>query len=91
MTHGCTDCGYGYMDECEVYEDGTCKRDRAEERYGGKKMIPNGKKMNWKGHKLVFYSEKDPCAGCFFADKDECPDCDEGYWVEAGTEGEESK
>ena len=30
MTHGCTDCGFGYMDECEVYEDGTCKRDRAE-------------------------------------------------------------
>ena len=30
MTHGCTDCGYGYMDECEVYDDGTCKRDRAE-------------------------------------------------------------
>lgn len=30
MTHGCTDCGYSYMDECEVYEDGTCKRDRAE-------------------------------------------------------------
>lgn len=30
MTHGCTDCGYSYMDKCEVYEDGTCKRDRAE-------------------------------------------------------------
>jgi len=24
---GCTDCGWSYMDECEVYEDGTCKRD----------------------------------------------------------------
>ena len=30
MTHGCTDCGYSYMGKCEVYEDGTCKRDRAE-------------------------------------------------------------
>jgi len=30
MTHGCTDCGYSYMAKCEVYEDGTCKRDRAE-------------------------------------------------------------
>ena len=30
MTHGCTDCGYDYMGKCEVYEDGTCKRDRAE-------------------------------------------------------------
>lgn len=30
MTHGCTDCGYAYIDECEVYEDGTCRRDRAE-------------------------------------------------------------
>lgn len=30
MTHGCTDCGYDYMGKCEVYADGTCKRDRAE-------------------------------------------------------------
>ena len=30
MTRGCTDCGYFYIDECEVYEDGTCRRDRDE-------------------------------------------------------------
>lgn len=45
-------------------------------------MIPNGKEMNWNGHHLVFESEVDVCEGCFFADKDECPDCDEGVWVE---------
>lgn len=45
-------------------------------------MIPNGKKMNWHGHHLTFESEDDWCRGCFFADKDECPDCDEGAWVE---------
>ena len=27
MTGGCTDCGWFYMDECKVYEDGTCRRD----------------------------------------------------------------
>ena len=45
-------------------------------------MIPNGEEMNWNGHHLVFESENDPCRGCFFADKDECPECDEGLWVE---------
>ena len=45
-------------------------------------MIPNGKEMEWKGHHLVFESEEDWCRGCFFADKDSCPDCDEGAWVE---------
>ena len=45
-------------------------------------MIPNGKEMNWNGHHLVFESEPDRCRGCFFADKDSCPDCDEGAWVE---------
>ena len=45
-------------------------------------MIPNGKEMTWKGHHLVFEAEPNPCRGCFFADKDECPDCDEGAWVE---------
>lgn len=45
-------------------------------------MIPNGKEMNWKGHKLRFESEPDRCRGCFFIDKDQCPDCDEGAWVE---------
>ena len=49
-------------------------------------MIPNGKEMTWKGHHLVFEAEPDPCRGCFFADKDECPDCDEGAWVEDDTE-----
>ena len=24
---GCTDCGWFYMDECKVYEDGTCRRE----------------------------------------------------------------
>ena len=49
-------------------------------------MIPNGKEMTWNGHHLVFESEPNPCRGCFFADKDECPDCDEGAWVEDNTE-----
>jgi len=51
-------------------------------------MIPNGKTMDWNGHHLVFMSEPDPYRVCFFADKDECPDCDEWVWVEASTEGE---
>lgn len=45
-------------------------------------MIPNGKEIDWNGHHLVFESEPDQCRGCFFADKDSCPDCDEGAWVE---------
>lgn len=45
-------------------------------------MIPNGKEMNWNGHHLVFESTTYQCRGCFFEDKDECPDCDEGLWVE---------
>lgn len=45
-------------------------------------MITNGKEMNWKGHRLVFESEPSKCFGCFFDDKDECPECDEGIWVE---------
>ena len=45
-------------------------------------MIPNGEKMNWHGHNLVFESENDQCRGCFFTDKNECPDCDEGAWIE---------
>ena len=45
-------------------------------------MIPNGKEMDWNGHHLVFESENYQCRGCFFADKDECPDCDQGVWVE---------
>lgn len=53
---------------------------------GDKYMIPNGKEMTWKGHHLVFESEPNPCRGCFFADKDECPDCDDGAWVEDNTE-----
>ena len=45
-------------------------------------MIPNGKQMDWNGHNLTFESEHDQCTGCFFANKNECPDCDEGIWVE---------
>lgn len=45
-------------------------------------MIPNGKEMNWNGHHLVFESEPSKCVGCFFDDKNECPECDEGVWVE---------
>ena len=52
-------------------------------------MIPNGKEMTWNGHQLVFESKLDPCRGCFFADKDEWPDCDEGAWVEDDTEATE--
>ena len=47
-------------------------------------MIPNGKQMDWNGHKLTFESEHDRCSGCFFENKNECPDCDEGIWVEKG-------
>ena len=46
------------------------------------RVIPNGKEMNWNGHRLVFESESSKCRGCFFGDKNECPDCDEGVWVE---------
>ena len=45
-------------------------------------MIPNGKEMNWEGHRLRFESEHDICRGCFFCEKDSCPDCDEGAWIE---------
>ena len=45
-------------------------------------MIANDTKMEWCGHRLYFLSETSPCEGCFFSDKDSCPDCDEGIWVE---------
>lgn len=45
-------------------------------------MIPNGKKMDWNGHNLTFESTTYHCRGCFFENKNECPDCDEGIWVE---------
>lgn len=48
-------------------------------------MIPNGKQMDWNGHKLTFESEHDRCSGCFFENKNECPDCDEGIWIEEGS------
>ena len=47
-------------------------------------MIPNGKKIDWHGHNLSFESEPSGCRGCLFANKNECPDCDEGIWVEEG-------
>lgn len=43
-------------------------------------MIYNGTTMDWDGHHLVFKSVG--CKGCFFAGKDECPDCVDGIWVE---------
>ena len=46
------------------------------------KVIPNGKEMNWNGHKLRFELSPSNCVGCFFKDKNECPDCDDGAWVE---------
>ena len=64
MTHGCTDCGYDYMDKCEVYDDGTCKRDRAEA-YKEAEASTGGNRMT------VFYTgcdlvEKDgTCVGCY--------------------------
>lgn len=59
-------------------------------------MIPNGEQMDWNGHNLIFESEPCSCRGCFFENRDSCPDCDEGIWVEdnpspwhAGTPTEE--
>lgn len=28
MTKGCTDCSYEYADECKIYTDGMCRRDK---------------------------------------------------------------
>ena len=46
------------------------------------RVIQNGKEMNWNGHKLRFELSPSDCVGCFFKDKSECPDCDDGAWVE---------
>ena len=46
------------------------------------RVIPNGKEMTWNGHKLRFELSPSDCVGCFFKDKSECPDCDDGAWVE---------
>ena len=46
------------------------------------RVIPNGKEMNWNGHKLRFELSPSDCVGCFFKDKNECPECDDGAWVE---------
>lgn len=48
-------------------------------------MIPNGKEIIIDGHKVVFESEPSDCRGCFFENRDSCPDCDEGIWVEEGS------
>ena len=48
----------------------------------GECMIENGKEMDWRGHHLVFESEPSNCRGCFFENRDSCPDCDKGIWVE---------
>ena len=48
-------------------------------------MIPNGKEITIDGHKVVFESEPSDCRGCFFENRDSCPDCDEGIWVEEGS------
>ena len=45
-------------------------------------MIPNGKEIIIDGHKVVFESTTYQCRGCFFENRDDCPDCDEGIWVE---------
>lgn len=48
-------------------------------------MIPNGKEIIIDGHKVVFESTTYQCRGCFFENRDSCPDCDEGIWVEEGS------
>ena len=48
-------------------------------------MIPNGKQIIIDGHNLTFESEPSDCRGCFFENRDSCPDCDEGIWVEEGS------
>lgn len=47
-------------------------------------MIPNGKQIIIDGHNLTFESEPSDCRGCFFENRDSCPDCDGGMWVEEG-------
>ena len=47
-------------------------------------MIPNGEKIIIDGHNLTFESEPSDCRGCFFENRDSCPDCDGGMWVEEG-------
>ena len=90
MERDCGGCQKNHDGFCDYFNepideayliDGPCKVEAS--------MIPNGKEMTWKGHHLVFESEPNPCRGCFFADKDECPDCDEGAWVEDDTEATE--
>ena len=44
-------------------------------------IIKDGTKMDWNGHQLTFTSDT-CCKGCFFADKEKCPKCDDGIWVE---------
>jgi len=48
-------------------------------------MIPNGKQIIIDGHNLTFESEPSDCRGCFFENRDSCPDCDEGIWVDEGS------
>ena len=48
-------------------------------------MIPNGQEIIFDGHNLTFESDPSVCRGCFFEDRDSCPDCDEGIWVEEGS------
>ena len=48
-------------------------------------MIPNGQEIIFDGHKVVFESTTYQCRGCFFENRDSCPDCDEGIWVEEGS------
>lgn len=45
-------------------------------------MIPNGQEIIFDGHKVVFESTTYQCRGCFFENRDSCPDCDGGIWVE---------
>lgn len=47
-------------------------------------MIPNGEEIIIDGHNLTFESEPSDCRGCFFENRDSCPDCDGGMWVEEG-------
>ena len=88
MTHGCTDCGYDYMGKCEVYEDGTCKRDRAEANTEEKRMTNYEKIKSMTIDEMAeFLCHGDfDCEKCAYKDnKKGCKDEVDRYkkWLEA--------
>ena len=88
MTHGCSDCGYGYIGRCEVYEDGTCKRDRAEN-YTEEKRMTNYEKikaMSIEDMALEICETHMDCETCRF--HNDCESDGEGIrsWLESSNE-----